>query len=91
MIITNSNQLHDHLYECMQEKRCFKKFSYINENEIKNKICSFSANFRFRAEGKKVTSHAENRLGLITITWIPHQEKNGFSRLCGHAIHTADA
>ena len=36
------------------------RFSYINEKKMKNEnFGSFSADFRFRAEGKKVTSQAE--------------------------------
>ena len=84
MIITNSNQLHDHLYEFMEDKMCFRKLKrmillhkFKKNKKIKN-FGSFSADFRFRAEGKKVTSRAElkilqlelwlepARLGLIT-------------------------
>ena len=39
MIITNSNQLHDHLYEFMEDKMCFRKLkSMILLHKLKKKI-----------------------------------------------------
>ena len=50
-------------------------FSYINENENKIKIIgSFSADFRFRAGGKKVTSWAES-------SWKSFSSSSGSSQL----------
>ena len=63
MIITNSNQLHYHLYEFMEDKMCFRKLkSMILLHKLKKKknienFGSFSARFRpifdFELKGKR--------------------------------------
>ena len=73
MIITNSNQLHYHLYEFMEDKMCFRKLkSMILQHKKKKKkgnFGSFSADFRFRAEKKKVTSRAELKILQLEL-WL---------------------
>ena len=77
MIITNSNQLHDHLYEFMEDKMCFRKLKsmilLIKKKFKKMKISArFWPIFDFELKGKrsraelKILQLEPARLGLIT-------------------------
>ena len=48
MIITNSNQLRDHLYEFMQEKMCFRKLNMLKKIKISAR---FRPIFNFELKG----------------------------------------
>ena len=67
MIITNSNQLHYHLYEFMEDKMCFRKLkSMILLHKLKRKK-TISARFRqifdFELKGKRSSAHLCNSQG----------------------------